>query len=274
MPAATSPKKSIGKVLKKVSADIILTAITVISLCVLGYVVYAYIRSAEIGTEIGTTAGKAAGRLSGSFDGITEGLAEGAKEGKDAGMSAEDTEVSIGNRIQAVGKLEVLSATVVMHDLLEIGGKQKGLFSFLTGDDAKYKTLIAFYGDVTFTVDLYDASIDPQGTIYNVVLPMPEATVRINDSKTQQLDSYMKHSWTGSNEDGYTAAINSIKQITLNAEESVTNYDLLKESAKDSAIKQVTFLIQSATKEEVVVHVSFKDELSEEDNAQSSDKEE
>ena len=141
MPAATSPKKSIGKVLKKVSADIILTAITVISLCVLGYVVYAYIRSAEIGTEIGTTAGKAAGRLSGSFDGITEGLAEGAKEGKDAGMSAEDTEVSIGNRIQAVGKLEVLSATVVMHDLLEIGGKQKGLFSFLTGDDAKYKTL-------------------------------------------------------------------------------------------------------------------------------------
>ena len=58
--------------------------------------------------------------------------------------------------------------------------------------------------------------------------------------------------------------MNSIKELTLNAEETVTNYDLLMDSAKSSAEKQVTFLIQSATKEEVVVHVSFKDSDTEE----------
>ena len=85
-----------------------------------------------------------------------------------------------------------------------------------------------------------------------------------DDKKSEQLDSYMKNSWSGSNEDGYTATMDSIKELTLNAEETVTNYDLLMDSAKSSAEKQVTFLIQSATKEEVAVHVSFKDSNTEE----------
>ncbi len=274
MSTAKNTKIPVGKIIKKISADVILTAITLLAVCVLGYMIFAYVRAEKIGTDIGTAAGKAAGRLTGSIEGVTQGLAEGAEEGKEVGLSAEDTEVGIGNRVQTIGKLEVLSASVVMHDTLEIGGKHKGIFSTIFGDSPKYQALLAFYGDVTFTVDLYDAIITPKGNEYEVILPMPEATVRINDSKSQQLDSTMKHSWSGSNEDGYTAAMNSIKKITLNAEETVANYDLLKESAMSSAEKQVSFLIQSATKEEVIVHVSFKDKLSEEGNSQNNEKEE
>lgn len=251
MPTATTTKKKpentkmpIGKLVKKISADILLTAITAAALCIFGYSISAYIRAEKIGGGIGTTAGRAAGRFTGSYEGITEGLAEGAKDGKAVGISAEDTEVDVANKVQTMGKQEVLSASVVMHDLLEISDK--------------YKTLLAFYGDITFTVDLYNAEITPNGNNYEVLLPMPEATLRIDDKKSEQLDSYMKHSWSGSNEDGYTAVMNSMKELTLNAEETVTNYDLLMDSAKSSAEKQVTFLIQSATKEEVVVHVSFK----------------
>lgn len=257
MPTATTtkkkpskPKMPVGMLIKKISVDILLAAITVATLCVFVYFISAYLRAEEIGGGVGTTAGRAAGRFTGSYEGITQGLAEGAEEGKAEGLSAKDTEVDVGNKVQTMGKLEVLSASVVMHDLLEISDK--------------YKTLLAFYGDITFTVDLYDAEINPNGNIYEVLLPMPEATLRIDDKKSEQLDSYMKHSWSGSNEDGYTAVMNSIKELTLNAEETVTNYDLLKESAMSSAEKQVTFLIQSATKEEVVVHVKFKDSNTEE----------
>ena len=249
---------SFGEIVKKISAEILLAAFTAISLCILAYAIFWYFRAEEIGGGVGMTAGKAAGRLAGSYEGITQGLKEGAEEGIEDGESAQDTVVNVGNKVQTMGKLEVLSASVVMHDLLEISDK--------------YKTLLAFYGDITFTVDLSKAEInikenDNNGNRhkeYEVILPLPESTLRLDDKKSEQLDFYMKYSWSGTNENGYTAVMNSIKELTLNAEESVTNYDLLKEASMSSAEKQVTFLIQSATKEEVGVHVKFKDSSTEE----------
>lgn len=223
----------------------IIMAVFLVSLFILVNVARAYINANQIGGGIGTAAGRTAGRFAGSYEGITEGLAEGAQEGKEEGLSAKDTEVSIGNKIQTIGNLEVLSANVVMHDVIKASNS--------------YASLLAFYGDVTFTVDLYEAEISNEGNIYEISLPMPKATVRIDDRKSEQLATEMKHFWSGSNEDGYKAAMNSIDQLTLKAEDSITNYDYLMESAKSSAEKQVKFLIQSATGEEVVIHVSFKE---------------
>lgn len=241
----SSSKKGIKQTIKKASSIVKLTILFIIGLGLMVFSISKYFSADAFGTGVGTAAAKAAGKLTGSYDGITEGIAEGAKEGKAEGLSAKDTEVDIANKVQTMGKLEVLSASVVMHDLLEISDK--------------YKTLLAFYGDITFTVDLYNSEITSSGNIYEVVLPLPEATLRIDDKKSEQLDSYMKHSWSGSNEDGYTAVMNSIKELTLNSEKTVSNYDSLKEAAKSSAEKQVTFLIQSSTKEEVVIHVRFKE---------------
>lgn len=198
----------------------------------------------EKGRRLGKTAGELAGKLSGSLEGITKGTKEGAQKGKEDGLSAKDTQSDIGNKIHEIGTLEVLSASVVMHDLLEISDK--------------YKTILAFYGDVTFVVDLYDADITLNEKSIEVLLSEPTAALRINDKKSEQLASNMKHSWSGSDEDGYTAAMNSIKELTLNAEQTISNYDILMNSAKDSAVKLVSFLIQSATQKEVVVHVRFK----------------
>ena len=39
----------------------------------------------------------------------------------------------------------------------------------------------------------------------------------------------------------------------------VCNYDVLMDSAKESAIEQVSFLIQSASKGEVKIHVGFRE---------------
>ena len=231
-------------IIKKTSSFFLLIIITAISIVVFVYALFAFVNAKEIGGGIGRKAGITAGKFTGSYEGITQGISKGAKEGKEEGLAAKDTEVDIGNKVKTIGNLEVLSASVVMHDLLEISDK--------------YKTLLAFYGDLTFSVNLSEAEITINDDSYVVLLPMPEGKLTIDDKKSEQLDSYMKHSWTGSNEDGYTAAMNSIKELTLNAEKTVTNYDLLKESAKSSAEKQVAFLIQSATKDEVVVNVKFK----------------
>ena len=231
-------------------ASVWLVIILVIVLIIFGFSLAVFFRAEEFGSDAGMAAGSAAGKLAGSYEGITQGLAEGAKEGKEEGLSAKDTEVNIANKVKSIGKLEVLSASVVIHDV--------------TGISDKYRTLLAFYGDITFTVDLYETEIKSDGALYEVTLPLPEPTLRLNESKSEQIASSMKHSWTGSDQDGYIAAMNSIKEVNLNAEESVTNYDQLQDSARQSAEKQITFLIQSATKEEVTVHVSFKDSSTEE----------
>ncbi len=235
---------------KELPTIIIFIIIALLCIAIFVNVGYAFFKAKEIGGGIGSAAGTTAGKFTGSYEGITQGLAKGAAEGKEDGLSAQDTEVDIGNRVVAMGNLEVLSASVVMHDLLEISDKNKAL--------------LAFYGDITFTVDLSEAEIKIDDNKYTVNLPMPVAKLRIDDKKSEQLASYMKHSWSGSNEDGYTAVMNSIKELTINAEETVTNYKLLRDSAEESAKKQVTFLIQSATNEGVNVDVKFKESSKEE----------
>ena len=246
----TVRKKPISSVLKSVSLGVFLTVFVVIAVSTLALITYFYFRAERIGTDIGTSFGKAAGKLKGSFEGITEGLAEGAQEGRSAGLSAVDTTVDIGNQIQMIGNLEVLSASVVMHDYMKLG--------------ADYETLLAFYGDITFTIDLFEAEIKPDGKVYEVTLPLPKSTLRIDDEKSEQLASHSLFNWSGNTKDAYEAGLNSIKNLTLQAEKTVSNYEALKESAIESAKKQITFLIQSATKEEVVIHVSFNESKNEE----------
>ena len=198
---------------------------------------------------MGAIGGQSAGRLIGSYNGITNGLAEGAHEGTAAGLSADDVEVSIGNKVQAIGKLEVLSASVVIHKELEIG--------------KKYQALIAYYGDLIFTVDLHEAIItqDPEnGSRYDVVLPLPKSEVFIDDTKSQKLASDLAHAWSGSDQGGYQAGIDNDNNVKKHAEKYIDNYAELSDNARMSAKKQIEFFIQSATEKEVSINVSFKED--------------
>ncbi len=96
--------------------------------------------------------------------------------------------------------------------------------------------------------------------VSKTVCPKPQTDFTIDDDKTKQLATKMKYSWAGSTEDGYTEAINTFNQLGLKTEEALSNYGYLMDSAKESAKKQVEYLIQSATKDEVKISVEFKEE--------------
>lgn len=250
MIAASEKNKSVKE--KNMTLMIFVFLLLVLSILFFAYAAHIYFNAGRLGNEVGYEAGKAAGMLTGSFDGITEGLKEGAKEGKAEGLSAKDTKVRIGNEIKKIGKLEVLSASVVICNDLSKENNTK------TENNTDYTSLIAFYGDITFTVDFIDAEIENNGDEINITLPVPELTLRLNDERTEQLATEMPHSWTGSNEDGYLMVSNSIDNIIKESNKYISNYDQLVDSAKSSAEKQVRFLVDSATAREVIVHVEFK----------------
>ena len=229
-----------GRILKSFSVNAVLSVIAAASLCVFLYVISVFFRAEEIGREIGVTAGKAAGRFIGSYDGITQGM----KDGKSGEVIADDVEADVVNKIQTIGNLEVLSASVIINDTNEVG-------------NGKSKALLSFCGDIIFTVDLLDTVIQPNGKEYNVILPQPKVTLRLDETKSEKLASDLKHPWSGSAKHGYEELMKSIDSIIDQVEEKVANYEVLQDDAKQSAIKQVSFLIQSATKEEVVIHVDF-----------------
>lgn len=247
--SSKSPRKNFGGTKTK-KPNIGLSVIMFIAIAFFVGSIIFLIFADQIGRDIGSSAGTAAGVLNGSIEGWTVGYSKGVKEGKEEGLSAKDTVVTIDEKVKTVGNLEVLSASVVMHDLNEIGDN--------------YKSILALYFDAVFSVDLTKAEISIDGNTYNVILPNPTVKLVIDDDRTKKIASYMPSSWSGSNEDGYTAAKNSIKELESNARNTIANYTVLESNAKDSARSQVSFLIQSATSKEVIINVEFKENTSNE----------
>lgn len=77
--------------------------VALISLLLLGSLVFCLF----IVPAIGMTAGAAMG----SFQGVTQEIATGAEAGKEAGLSAEDTTVKIGNKMTETGNLQAILVT-------------------------------------------------------------------------------------------------------------------------------------------------------------------
>ena len=231
---------------KKILIWFIVIVLFILSLGALLYTAHLCIKAKTIGIAVGTTNGRLAGHLSGSLEGVTQGLTEGEEAGKADGLSAQDTSATLGTRIKAIGKLEVLSADVTLHDYLNIGDG--------------FEVIVLCQGEMMFTVDLMHAELKyPDDGHLTVILPEPESTFRLDDEKTRKLASDQRHSWTGTNEDGYQAYMNSVRKIAAQGAKYTEKYSVYRKMAMDSAEKQVSFLIQSAAKEEVAVDVQFKD---------------
>ena len=197
----------------------------------------------QLGGDIGYMIGSGLGAVRGVVNSLIDSF-DNAEKGKEDGLSVRDTEVTIGNRIKASGKLEVMSAEVVLDNFFEIG------------DD--YKRLTACYGELIYTVDLYNADITVDGCICDVKLPEPEVQLIKDNEKSIKLASSLKHSWSGTSENGYKAAANSECELVQNVEKSVLNYEELMDKAKKSSIDKVSFLVDSLSAKEVSVHVDFK----------------
>lgn len=231
---------------KRHRAAIFLVVIGVLAVCIsLMFVIPFYIQAAEIGRKVGEDGGKIAGVAVGSFQGITKEIPEGWEDGKQQGLSAEDTEVDVIERIEEIGRLEVLAASVRLDDYLKIA------------DD--YSAIYVYKADAIFSVDLKNAEIHREGDNVMIVLGNPAVDFYINEEDTEKIAEWQRRFYSGKTADGYTAYINSRAEIEKKAPEEIKNYDTLMDLAKDSAKNQLGILVRSVCGEGFAVEILFKE---------------
>lgn len=205
-----------------------------------------YKKAENIGKAVGETSGKAAGKAVGSVEGITERIPQGLGDGKEQGLSAEDIEIDIPEKIQAIGVLEILAASVRLDDYLKIA------------DD--YSAIYVYKADAIFSVDLQNAVIEKSGGKVTVALKEPQVSFYINEEATEKVAEWQKRFYSGRTEDGYRAYINSRAEIEKRAPEEIRNYAALMELAEDSARRQLTILVESICGEAEEVEIVFTKE--------------
>ena len=191
-----------------------------------------------VGGNVGATIGTAVG----SFHAVTEDMPKAYNEGKAYGLSAEDTGISI-NKIQDVGKLDVLAANAKMTDVLKVGDK--------------YAALYDMGADVIFSVDLSKAEFLYGDKMVEIVLPKPEVEFNLDSTRTRLVDEWQRLFLNGSAKDGVDAYINSMKKIKTNAKEQLSDYDYLEKQALVSAKQQVMELAKMLVEPGVSIEVRF-----------------
>lgn len=205
-----------------------------------------YQKAAEIGKMVGETGGRAAGIAVGSFQGITEGIPKGWEDGKEQGLSAKDTEVDVIEKIEEIGMLEVMVASVRLDDTLKIA------------DD--YSAVYVYKADAVFSVNLKDAGIQKESGKIIITLEKPSVEFYINETATEKVAEWQRHFYSGKTEDGYVAYINSRAEIERKAPEEIRNYDTLINLANDSAKMQLNILVKTVCGEDTVIEILFAGE--------------
>ena len=236
------------KYLKKLPSFAIPLIGFVLSACFLAFALYYNANAESRGNIIGRETGALVGKAIGSFEGITKGREEGAAAGKAAGLSARDTEADIANEIRKIEKLDVLVASVKINDFHSIG------------ENVEYAALYLLKGDVVFSVDLSQAEIEDLGNELQVTLPLPHGELYIDQSQIEKVAEYQKHFFSGSAEIGFDAYLNSMVKVYEASTETLDNYDVLIEAAKESAEKQVRQLALSVAINTRQVNVDFKED--------------
>lgn len=203
------------------------------------------------GSEVGTGTGTAVGKVIGSLEGMTVGQKEGAEKGKEEGQSAKDTEAKIKGKIQEVQKLEVLIASGTFSDILKVGDDT----------DPGYAALISTKYNAVFTVDLADADISLEEDELHIVLDQPTVELK-SDGDIDLKNEYQKQGFifkTGSAQDGYTLAVNSMNEIQEKATERLAEDESLMSSARTAAKNQLKDLVNAVSISKPETFVEFRD---------------
>ena len=237
-----------NKNLKKLPSYTIPLLGCILAACALAFAIYYNMNAASFGNNLGQGTGSLVGRALGSLEGMTRGREEGTAAGKAAGLSAEDTEADIANEIKKISNLEVLVASVKINDFHSIG------------ENVEYAALYLMKGDVVFSVDLSQAEIETRGNNLKVTLPLPHGELYIDQSQVEKVAEYQKHFFSGSAEDGFDAYLNSMEKVYEASAETLDNYEVLIEAAKESAEKQVRQLALSVMVNTPQINVEFKED--------------
>ena len=92
-----------------------------------------------------------------------------------------------------------------------------------------------------------------------ILLPSPIGELYIDDSSIKKAAEYQKHIFSGSAEDGFDAYLNTMKKVQEASDDTLSNYDVLLDSAKQAAKRQVTLLAQAAASSYETITVEFKE---------------
>ena len=225
-----------NKIAKTVLKSSPLIVLFVAVLCIMIYTIYLRINATSIGGGIGAGTGTVVGKAIGSLEGMTLGRAKGTEAGKQAGLSAEDTKARIASDIHEMENLEVLVASVKMSDFHAIGG-----------DNKAYAALYLANGNVVFTVDMSQAQIEEGDDGLHILLPGPKGTLYIDDSSVEKVAEYQRKLFNGSAEDGFDAYLNTMRKMQQASEETLSNYDFLLNSARQSAERQVKLIVKAVS---------------------------
>lgn len=189
--------------------------------------------------------GKAAGKANGSMRGVTTGIERGREAGKQVGLSAKDTQVRLEDKISETGKIQVMMIDLRLTDLYQQG--------------ESYAALLAMPGEGIFSVDLTQAEIayDAEQNQISIVVPCPEFTPYLDDSKVETIAEYKKPVFDGKTEDGYQGYLNSREEIDKKVQEefAIPLLDL----AKEAGISQIEKLAKSICGSTAVVTVEYKE---------------
>ncbi len=221
--------------------ELLCIIVTIAFVCAITTRINAY----SFGSDLGASAGTAAGRAIGSIEGLTKGR----DAGKTAGLSAEDTDAEIANELQNVEKLEVLVASVKLSDFHTVGKE----------NNPNYAALYLVNGTIVFTVDMGQAKVYSKEGDLHIQLTEPEGTLYIDNSSVDKVGEYQRKFFDGSAEDGFDAYLNTMTKVQTVTEETLGNYNSLRESAVEAAENQVSLLVQSVSNKTVVVEWKKKD---------------
>lgn len=197
-----------------------------------------------ISSITGGNVGRVVGTAVGSFQALTEDMPVAYSQGVQAGLNAEDVRLDYQNRIREIGELSVLAANAEITDVLKVGNKYEGLYTF--------------GADVIFTVDITQATVYQAENKLIIKLPEPVGKINIDSTKTRLEDEWQRTLFNGSTENGITAYINSLKNIQNSTEESLKEYDQLKKQAEDSTIKQVAMITEMVVGSDKQVEIEFE----------------
>lgn len=216
------------------------------TLALLGFSLFVHHRAADVGAGIGDANGTIVGTAIGSYNGITHGAEEGAKAGTQNGLSAEDTTADVKGTLEEIGKLQVLKAGVTLKNINSIGEAYKGLY--------------VISGNAVFSVNLSEAEISfsLDGKHVYITIPEPILELYLDQNSTEKLAETQHFSLTVSAQDGLIAYLNSMTQTVDNVKKSLSNYDALMNTAKESARKQVILFAGTVCGDNQTVHVQFK----------------
>ena len=236
-------KKSIMKAPLYILIVCLITALTL----ALAFIIKFRLNAQSTGSMLGEETGTLVGRAVGSLEGLTVGQREGYEAGKEQGLSAEDTTAELSGKIQEVKKLEVFIASGTYSDVLTVGDK----------NNPDYAALISMKYNAVFTVNLETAEIDLKTDGLHILLDQPE--LEFNPiGEIEKRNEYQRHGWTGSSEAGYEAAINSTNELKIRATEKLAEDESLIDSARNSAITQLTHLVNAVSLSKPKVFVEFR----------------